>query len=769
MQDFNQAWSFASALVGDPSTTLVDVRYINDTDKTVPAIPRRGLLADMWAEMVAWNNAGYGLFMVVNALDGHGREISNVAHIRAHFVDLDAVDAPARLAEASVWQPSPSFMVNSSPNKYHVYWPVVPYLDNERYTGIQRKMRQLFGGDKSVTDPTRVMRLPGSLNHKYGAPHLVTCSALAGYGQVIGIDTLTAALEYVQVINGAEGIRHPLGAPEQAAPSLAWVQRALEMADPNQMDRGEWIGFTAAIKQAAWSHGDPDTIYKMWADWCAQYDGNDTGENLKQWKSIRDTEIGWSYVTRRLPALKLIGYVPQPPTATGPTVAPATVIEPPALGDTSGEFLDMFGCQQWFKGCTLIERSGEILVPTGRFMKPGQFNARYGGKRFIYNQSGKDTDEPWKAATRSTLWTVPKADHTRFLTDFAFGDIITDKLGRKGVNTYIPVNITRRQGDPSPWLNHLAAMLPDPMDQRIILDYLAHNIKFPGYKIPWAPLIQSTEGTGKGFMQEMLESILGEMYCYSPKAQELVKSGSTFNAWMRAKLLIIVNEIKVDERRDLVEVLKPMLTDRRVEVQAKGIDQEMEDNVANWIFFSNFKDAIPIGQNGRRWAIFFSALQSKADLEARGMGDAYFNGLFNWLRNGGADVMADYFLSYPIERGAIPQTAPYTSSREEALAISLGPVERLIHNAVEDGRAGFRGGWVSLTAVAEMQRRNGVKVYSENALESILNGMGYHRVGRSPTGFPQESIENPSTLFHREKSVNVAAYAVEQGYGIFTQ
>ncbi len=763
MQDFNQAWAFVAALAGDPSTAICDFRAIHDTDRGVAGLPRRGLLSEVWPELTAFNNQGYGVFMVVNALDGQGRELHNVAYARTHFIDLDAVDAPARFAQACQWSPVPAFAVSSSANKYHVYWPVAPYLDNERYTTVQRKLRTLFGGDRSVVDPTRVMRLPGTFNHKYGTPSLVTVGALTGYGQPLTVEQIEAALAHVQVIDGGEGVRHDLGDPEQSAPSLAWVERALQLVDPNTMSRGDWISFSAAIKQAGWNHTDPDSLFALWSNWCARYDGNDTAENLKQWKSIRNTEVGWPSILKRVPALKLVGttYAPTPPTGA-PVAAP--VIEPPPLGDTSGEFLDEFGCKEWFKGCTLIERTGDILVPTGRFMKPQQFNARYGGKRFIFNQAGKDTDEPWKAATRSTLWTVPKADHIRFLPEHGWGEIITDQLGRKGVNTFMPIIMKRRAGDPSPWLNHLAAMLPDPNDQKIVLDYLAHNVKYLGYKIPWSPLIQSTEGTGKGFIQETMESILGEMYCYSPKAQELVKSGSTFNAWMRAKLLIVVNEIKVDERRDLVEILKPMITDKRVEIQSKGIDQEMEDNCANWIFFSNFKDAIPISSNGRRWAVFYSAMQSKADLLAAGMDDRYFHALFNWLRSGGSEIMADYFLNYPIERGAIGGKAPDTSSKNEALALSLGPVERMIFDATADNRPGFRNGWVSVAAVGALQRNKGGKVYSDGALESILMSMGYHRIGRSLGPMVMEHSDQPTTLFNRDKSAQVVDYAASQGY-----
>lgn len=301
-------------------------------------------------------------------------------------------------------------------------------------------------------------------------------------------------------------------------------------------------------------------------------------------------------------------------------------------------------------------------------MNQTQFNGRYGGKQFIITSTGKLTDDPWKAITRSTVWQIPKIDHVRFLPDQPSFAVIEDGLGRPGLNTYIPARIKSAQCDIGRFFDWLNRILPNQNDQKILLDYMAHCIKYPGYKIPWSILIQSTEGIGKTVFKEILSNALGDMYVYCPKAPELVKSGSTFNAWMRGKLMILVDEIKIDERRELIEILKPMITDARVEIQSKGVDQEMEDNPANWIFFSNYKDAIPINQNGRRYSIFYSALQSREDILRAGMNDAYFKEFWHWLRDcGGIEGITHYFLNYPIIKGMIGNTAPETSSQKKRL------------------------------------------------------------------------------------------------------
>lgn len=763
------ATAYVAAFAGDPATTILDWRAIHDTDKTVPGHARRGTLSEWWDWLVAHNQQGYGIFCNVNALDGQGRDLANVHYIRAHSVDLDNISAQQNYERAGASHPTPTFAVSTSPGKYHVYWVVQPYQGNDRFSMMQRKLRQTFDGDKSVIDATRVMRVPG-FNHMKAEPFLVTCHGLGGTPTTI--ETLEAAYQHVNVIDGAAGVRHDLGDPDLAAPSLQWLQHALTLVDPNALDRGEWIAITSAVKQAGWSLATPEALQAMWSEWCARYTANDLGENLKQWNSIRSTELGWPSLVRRVPSLQAavaFGGVERAAPAAEPTAAlpPMPVSEPPPL-DCSGEYLTHVEQQEWFKGCTFVVKLGAILDGQGRFHNASQFNGAYGGKRFIITGTGKDTDEPWKAALRSTLYQIPKVDHVRFLPHKAHGEIVFDDLGRKGVNMYKPAVVDLIEGDPAPFLNHLAALIPDADDRRILIEFLAHNVRFPGHKIPWAPVIQSVEGAGKGIMKYLVTHAFGKIYVHFPNAKELTNSGSQFNAWMRSKLFILADEIKVDDRRDLIEVLKPMISEELIEIQGKGVDQDLEDNYANWCFFTNYKDAVPVSKNGRRYAIFFSPLQTQGDLIAAGMDEAYFSILYGWLKSGGAAIVTNWLKQYPIERGAIPMRAPKTSSWNEAVKIGRSPVERVIVEAIEQGIPGFLGGWISSYSALKRVRETGAArgTVPPHVVAQVVESMGYVISGRAPRSFFAESMaENVrADLFHFGAPGDVDAFGQMQGW-----
>lgn len=444
--------------------------------------------------------------------------------------------------------------------------------------------------------------------------------------------------------------------------------------------------------------------------------------------------------------------------------------EPPPL-DCSGEMLTHLECRSYFAGCTLIGPRNVIVDSKGIEYGPGAFNSAFGGKHFVISESGKITDEAWKAATRSTLWTVPKVDGYAFRPDLATGKVTTDELNRSAVNVYVPARIDRMEGDATPFLDHLARVIPHDGDREILLRYLAHNVQYPGFKIPWAPLIQSTEGMGKNVIKHVMTHAMGNHYTYAPNAKELGTSGSKFNGWMDRKLFLIADEIKTDERRDLMETLKPMISEETLEIQGKGVDQRKAENPANWLFFSNHKDAIPIGTNDRRFAIFFSAMQSKGDLDAAGMSDAYFAQLYdaflgNRTHRRGLMIVTDFLFRYPVERGAIPMRAPVTSSTLEAIEAGRGWLEQLIVEAVDSGADGFRAGWVSTAAVSRLLREKR-RDASPVAIGKALTALRYERIGQAGRGWMGDDPQNPNRrgwLYHRVATADPTTYAAAQGY-----
>lgn len=145
------------------------------------------------ATLQRMNGLGAGVFWMVNYGDGEGRAAVNVTGIRALFVDLDG----APLQPVLEGSPEPHAVVESSAGRWHVYW-LVSGCSLAQFEPAQRTLAAKFGGDPSVHDLPRVMRLPGFV-HRKGDPftsRIVSLGAFRPYQledvvQRIGID-LTA-------------------------------------------------------------------------------------------------------------------------------------------------------------------------------------------------------------------------------------------------------------------------------------------------------------------------------------------------------------------------------------------------------------------------------------------------------------------------------------------------------------------------------------------------------------------------------------------------
>lgn len=773
--DHAQAYLAALGALETPQ----EFRAIHETDRARPAIPRRGKLADLWSELCDWNARGYGIYVTPAALDGQGRELANVQTLRAHYVDLDSASAAISLANARAWHPAPHMVVNSSPGKHHVYWLIDPHADTERFTIVQRKLVTQFASDPSIIDATRVMRLPGTL-HRKGAPWLVTVEAGPAWGTApTSTDLLDIALHGIEPAQGGHGgARRPIGEGEQA-PSYDHALQALNTIAVEQLtDRNEWLAVTGAFMQAV----PPEQMERAQADWMAWgvgYPGRDETADLREWADLlkRGTSVrGWG----RLHS-EAYGAAPgaRPEDLFGGQVAPSVGGGVPDTHAVNGTHVLDLGstlftseeCAQYFRDCILISSENRILCADNVFRDSSAFNSRFGGKKFQIGTgeetSGHMTDEPWKAATRSRLWTVPQVQFTCFRPDLDQRVIVTDELGREYVNMYRPARITRREGDATPFIEHMTKILPVESDRNMFLAYLAHNLKYPGHKIFWAPLIQSAEGIGKNAIKRVMQHGIGRMYFYQPKARDLVESGSKFNGWQENKLFFLVDEVRTDERRDMVEVLKPFITETEMEIQGKGKDQRMGDTPGNWLFFSNWRDAIPITLNGRRHAIYYSALQSADDILSTGMDKGYFDRLYGWLDTGGVEIVTDWLMRWDIERGGMPVRAPETSSTREALRESFGPVAQVLLENIEAAAPGFRNGWISTSAAHRAMREAGRRPVPGRTLGAAISEIGYSRIGQASVTFFQDDPQNSgkrAVLWNKDPNVNVSRYAEDQGF-----
>jgi hypothetical protein len=122
------------------------------------------------------------------------REGGKAAIAHAYTVWGD-VDTPAALAEMATFDLPPSAVVASgSPGCFHAYWFLDQPITVDVLEAVNRRLATHLGADIRATDAARILRVPGTLNHKGTDPRSVVMQSFTG--ERYDIEQVLAALPH---------------------------------------------------------------------------------------------------------------------------------------------------------------------------------------------------------------------------------------------------------------------------------------------------------------------------------------------------------------------------------------------------------------------------------------------------------------------------------------------------------------------------------------------------------------------------------------------
>jgi len=449
-----------------------------------------------------------------------------------------------------------------------------------------------------------------------------------------------------------------------------------------------------------------------------------------------------------------------------------------ALRDPGREWLTPYDQLEHFADLYYLVKQDRVYsTQHDMLFSKSAFDVLYGGHFFVLDASGKDkTTSAWEAFTQSRV-NVPLIVHaTCFRPEVKSGAVITEGR-RQLVNAYVPHEPRVLDGDASPFLNHLAKMLPVERDRDILLHWMARVAQSPGRKLRWWPLIQGVQGNGKSTLLLIMSYLAGREHTHLVNVETMAKTNGQFNSWIVGKTFLGLEEIKVEDKRHFLNVLKPYVTERLLPVEGKGVDQGTGDNRANGMGLSNFQDGLPIDDAERRYGVFFTAQQHEDDLQRDGMTDAYFYDLAEWWegsgkyaamgRDYGYAIVAGYLRAFAITEALDParhSRAPRTSTHDYAVAASRGRVEQEVLEAIDEGRPGFSGGWVSSIMLDRLLSDMRAHV-ARNRRRELLATLGYEPHPALPTGRVNEIVspDNGKPVLYVRRGHPAASLSTPKG------
>lgn len=106
------------------------------------------------------SEAGREAYFCAHLLTGRRRVKENAGEVAALWGDLDGAEIP----NGSL---APTVVVESSPGRWHCYWRLSDALPPEVAEGLNKRLARKIGADPSGFDLTQLLRVPGTVNHKY--------------------------------------------------------------------------------------------------------------------------------------------------------------------------------------------------------------------------------------------------------------------------------------------------------------------------------------------------------------------------------------------------------------------------------------------------------------------------------------------------------------------------------------------------------------------------------------------------------------------------
>ena len=284
------------------------------------------------------------------------------------------------------------------------------------------------------------------------------------------------------------------------------------------------------------------------------------------------------------------------------------------------------------------------------------------------------------------------------------------------------------------WLDHCAAMIPDPVERAHVLDVMAYKLQNPGVKINHAVLHGGDEGCGKDTMwAPFIWAVCGP----GLRNRGLIDNDSLNSQWgyqLESEILIL-NELKEPEaaaRRALANKLKPIIAapPEMLPINRKGLHPY---NMLNRVFvlaFTNDPVPISIPSQDRRWFCVWTSAPRMAPEDGVAM--------WNWFKAGGFERIAAWLHARDVSAFNPAAAPPMTEFKANLVEHGMSIAESFLVEMIRSRTGEFAKGVIGSPFYAICDRLvagapAGVKI-PQAALLHALKEAGWQDAGRIASG-----------------------------------
>ena len=181
------------------------------------------------------------------------------------------------------------------------------------------------------------------------------------------------------------------------------------------------------------------------------------------------------------------------------------------------------------------------------------------------------------------------------------------------------------------FFRHMEYIIPIEAEREWFFSWMAYNIQYPGQRCKVTPLLIATDhGTGRGWIAQLMVSLLGTWNCSKTKMGTLNgESGAgQYQDYMNNNLLCSIEEVKDGGKRyGVTDTIRDYLTEKTLEINLKYGLKTTKSVYTNFFWMSNHADAIVLTEEDRRINVFRTEDGPK--------GSEYYERLYGWMEGNG--------------------------------------------------------------------------------------------------------------------------------------
>lgn len=391
----------------------------------------------------------------------------------------------------------------------------------------------------------------------------------------------------------------------------------------------------------------------------------------------------------------------------------------------------------WLSGWCFLAGEDEFYNhKTGERVTKIGFNARY--DRYMLSTADKADGRmtPSVSASDFALSQVSVPYTTAYMPtegqEFSLSGRLMANTYRDTLVPAVPEKLTARERAAVERVKaHFELLFPDARERGIILSFLSYVVRTLG-RVNYALVIQSAQGDGKSFLMPLMGAVLGDGNAKVIAPSTMSHGG--FTAFASSALLGIVEEVKLHghNRYDVLNAVKPLITNPVIEVHSKGKDPINVPNTMSYILLTNFADALPVTDEDNRYFVVNGRFQTQEALRAfLAQNPGYHDKLFDAI-NEAPGALRGWLMDYPPHPEFKPKgRAPWSRGQKYMARMSASTETTAVKTALEETKRRD----VTELLLDQQSLKDEIERIAEQYVETrqvrrVLSDMGYKEIGR---------------------------------------